>query len=170
MADSVSCNFALVPANLGAKKVRLADWLEKKLEPTVQRDSRDSNISQPGAQLYRQSGLANYLFAEPCFHQRFLHFFWWHRPMPQLCLRMQNKAAMPARKTMFFGDKKSLAPQLNKFTKTEHCLGALGIPCTTPRTLATHVGLHGSLQPLLPVLGLATERTGSYKMKAKKQK
>ena len=43
--------------------------------------------------------------------------------MPQLCTRMQNKAAMPERKTMFFGDKKSLAPQLHKFTKTKHCLG-----------------------------------------------
>ena len=153
--------------------MRLADWLEKNLEPTVQRDSRDSRdpkISQPGAQLYEQSGLANYLFAEPCFHQRFLNFFWWRAPVPQLCTRMQNKAAMPERKTMFFGDKKSLAPQLHKITKTEHCLGALGIPCTTHGTHANHLCLHGSLQPLLPVLGLATERTGSYKMKAKKQK
>ena len=90
--------------------------------------------------------------------------------MPQLCTRMQNKAAMSERKTMFFGDKKSLAPQLHKFTKTEHCLGAPGNPGTTPCTPAIHVGLHGSLQPLLPVLGLAAERTGSYKMKAKKTK
>ena len=83
--------------------------------------------------------------------------------MPQLCARMQNKAAMPERKTMFFGDKKSPAPQLHRITKTEHCLGAPGFPCTTPCTHANHVGLRGSLQPLLPVLGLATERTGSYK-------
>ena len=81
--------------------------------------------------------------------------------MPQLCTRMQNKAAMPERKTMFFGDKKSLAPQLHKFTKTEHCLGAPGNPGTTPCTHTIHVGLHGSLQPLPPVLGLAAERTGT---------
>ena len=65
--------------------------------------------------------------------------------MPQLCTRMQNKAAMPERKTMFFGDKKSLAPQLHKFTKTEHCLGASGNPCTAPCTLSTDVCLHDHL-------------------------
>ena len=87
--------------------------------------------------------------------------------MPQLCTRMQNKAAMPERKTMLSAGKKSLAPQPHKFTKTEHCSGASGNPCTAPCTLATHICLHGSREPLLPVLGLAAERAGSYKMKQK---
>ena len=37
----------------------------------------------------------------PCAHQFCPNFFWWHAPMPQLCTRMQNKAAMLERKTRF---------------------------------------------------------------------
>ena len=158
--------------------VKRWDWLGEKLQPMVNsrdswdsRDSKDPRDETPETPVCCKSpskvcqwlGKQD-LWREPCVHQCCLNFFWWCGPMPQLCTRMQNNAAMPEKKTMLFGDKKSLAPQLHKFTKTEHCLGAASNPCTAPCTDAIHVGLHGTLQHLPPVLGLAAERTGTTNM------
>ena len=51
--------------------------------------------------------------------------------MPQLCTRMQNKAAMPERKTMFFGDKKPLGGCMYIYIYYMYCIYVVYVVLTS---------------------------------------